>query len=148
RPVFAETVEVGGDRPGPEVGAGAHLRVSDVGQVGDLGALPDLRVLDLDEGPRLRALSERRTRAQVGVRAHLAAVCDLALDEVGVRYEHLGAEDGVDQRGVRADDACAPDARSAAEGRPRLDHGIGLDLDVRVDPGRVRVGDGDAGEHM
>ena len=61
---------------------------------------------------------------------------------------HLGAEDRVDQRRVRADDAARPDARAPAQRRARLDHGVRLDLDVGVDPGRLGVGDRDAGEHV
>ena len=148
RPVLAKAVVVDGDRSGSDVGPGADLGVADVGQVRDLGPLPDLRALDLDEGARLGPLAQRRARAQVGERAHLAAVGDLALDEVGVRRRHIGAEDRVDQGRVRADDAARPDAGAPAQRGARLDHGVRLDLDVGVDPGRRGVGDRDAGEHV
>ena len=65
-----------------------------------------------------------------------------------MRRRHLGAEDRVDQGRVRADDAARPDARAPAQRGARLDHGVRLDLDVGVDPGRLGVGDRDAGEHV
>src|SRR6188472_3884578 len=46
-------VVVGGDRGGPEVGRLSDVRVADVGEVRDLAARADVRVLDLDEGAGL-----------------------------------------------------------------------------------------------
>src|SRR5690606_31878214 len=50
-PVLVGAVVVGEDRAGPDVGLLADLGVSDVGQVRDLGAVPDLGVLGLDVRP-------------------------------------------------------------------------------------------------
>src|SRR5215216_2887575 len=90
--VFAESVPVRGDRAGADVGLLADLRVADVGQVRDLAPGADLGALDLDERPRLGPLAQRRPRADVGERAHRAAVENLALDEVRMAGRRLGAE--------------------------------------------------------
>ena len=89
RPVLAETVVVGGHRPGAEIAAGADVGIADVGEVRDLRALADPRVLDLDEGARLGARLERGAGPEIGEGADLAAVEDLALDQVGVGHEDV-----------------------------------------------------------
>src|ERR671919_273791 len=49
RAVFAESIPVGGDRAGADVGVLTDLRVADVGEVRDLASGPDIGFLDLDE---------------------------------------------------------------------------------------------------
>src|SRR6059058_4611932 len=57
--------EVRRDVPGCDVRALAHLGVADVGEMRDLCARADVRVLDLDERARLGGGAELRARAQV-----------------------------------------------------------------------------------
>src|SRR4051794_5035372 len=147
-PVLAETVVVGGDRAGAEVAAGADLGVADVGEMRDLGALPDLRVLYLDEGADLGVRSELGTGTQIGEGADLGAVIDLALNQVGVRHGDVAAELGVGQGGQRTDRGAGADLGGAAQAGAGLDSGVGGDLDAGVDPGRAGIDDRDPGKHV
>src|SRR3954452_25568572 len=78
RAVLVAPVVVGGDRRGAQVRAGPDVRVPDVAQVRHLRALADVRILDLDERPRLRPLAQEGARAQVGERPDRGAGPDLA----------------------------------------------------------------------
>src|SRR5690606_28474486 len=49
RAMLVEAVVVAGDRTRTDVGARAHVRIADIGEVIDLRACRDHRVLDLDE---------------------------------------------------------------------------------------------------
>src|SRR3954454_4745451 len=74
RAVLGAAVVVRGDVARPDVRALAHVGVADVGEVWDLGALADRRVLDLHEGARLGARVQMGVGAQVGERADRAEV--------------------------------------------------------------------------
>ena len=39
-------------------------------------------------------------------------------------------------------------ARAAAQDRERMDRRVGLELDAGIDPGRLRIHDGDARQHV
>src|SRR5215210_1271349 len=115
--------EVGRDVAGRDVRAGADLGVADVREVGHLRALADVRVLDLHE------------RARLGPRLE---------DCAGAKVTE-GADDrtppnlGIDDHGVRADLSSFGDAGRATQDRELVDDGVGRELHVRVDPGRVRI---------
>src|SRR5258705_1426707 len=69
RAVLAESVVIAGDRAGPDVGPRPDFRVADVGQVIDLGAFADLRLLQFDEVADLAALAEFGARSNPRERA-------------------------------------------------------------------------------
>ncbi len=62
--------------------------------------------------------------------------------------QHTRADRGVDGDHVRADAGPFADRRAAVQHRERADHGVGLDLDRRLDPRRRRVDDRDPREHV
>src|SRR3954469_4694437 len=105
--------KVGGDRARADVRAGADLRVANVGKVWHLCALPDPRVLDLDECPRLRAGLEDGAGAKVTERPDQRARPD----------------PGVDRHHVRADLGALSDLRGAPEDGERVDDGVAVELD-------------------
>jgi hypothetical protein len=148
RLVLVAAVVVGRDRPGADVRTRPDLGVADVRQMGHLRALADGRLLDLDEAARLGAAGQPGLGAQVGVGADGAVVVDLRLDHVGVQDADAGADAGVDHGRMGPDDRIGPNPGAPAQRGPGLDRRVGLDLDVGVDPGRGRVDDGDAGEHV
>src|SRR3954454_2646313 len=108
-------LEVGGHVGGGDVRVMPDFRVSDVGQMRDLGAGADLGVLDLHERADLPALAEARAGSHVRERADLGAGRD-------------------------------PDV--AADHAVRVDRHVGLELDARLDPGRLRVDDRHPREHV
>ena len=123
---------VGGDRAGADVRALADVGIADVREVRHLRTLADVRVLDLHECPGLRARFENRSGAKVTERPD----------------GRLGADDRVDRDGMRADDGACADLRLAAQNRERMDGRVGLELDVGLDPRRLRIDDRDAREHV
>src|SRR5581483_11415530 len=68
--------EVGGDVARGDVRVLPHLRVADVGEVGDLRARADRGVLDLDEGADLCSLADHAHGPDVGERPDLGAALD------------------------------------------------------------------------
>ena len=62
--MLQEAVIIAGNDAGPDIGGHADLRVADIGQVIDLGALLERRVLDLDEIPDPRTPGNDRTRSK------------------------------------------------------------------------------------
>jgi hypothetical protein len=55
---------------------------------------------------------------------------------------------GIDRHHVRADLGARLDHRGAAQDGEGMDRRVGLQLDVGIDPGRRRVDDGDARDHV
>src|SRR5262245_27008731 len=104
--------EVRGDVACPHVRVLTDLGIADVGQVGDLRAGADVRVLDLDEGARLRAGGELRARPQVGERADL----------------HIRADLGIRRHDVRPDLGACGDTGLPAQDRERVDGRVSLEL--------------------
>src|SRR5918992_2666992 len=82
--------EVGRHVAGSDVGVLAHVSIPDVGQMRDLRACPDARVLDLDERARLGVPLEHGARAKVTEGADDRTRADLGVDGHDVRPE-LGA---------------------------------------------------------
>ena len=64
--VLGDAVVVAGNGTRADVGAVAHRRVADVGQVVDLGAFADLGVLDLHEVADVGVVRELRAGAEAG----------------------------------------------------------------------------------
>src|SRR6266511_3947628 len=123
---------VGRDVAGCDIRVFADLRVADVGEVRHLGAGADLRILDLDEGPRLRARTELRTRSEIAERTDLDIRPDL----------------GVDGNRMRPDLRASAHSRAAAQHGERVDGRIGFELDLGIDPRRFRIDDRDPREHV
>src|SRR5213078_292462 len=124
--------EVGGDVPSADVGSLADVRVADVRLVRSLDACAEAGVLDLHERARFGTRLQHRSWAKVKEGPD----------------ERIGADLGVDDDRVRADLRAARDLRLAAEDRERLDRRVRLELDRRVDPGRLRIDDRRPGEHV
>src|SRR5499427_7587349 len=126
---------------GPDVAAdpGAPLRllrlVREVGRDvagGDVRALPHLGVSHIREVRDLRTSADRRV---------------LDLDEgadLRVLADHAHRPDVGERPYLRS----AFDADAAADDRVGLNDHVGLDLDAGLNPGRGRVDDRDAGEHV
>ena len=148
RAVLVLAVVVGGDRSGADVGPLADVGIADVGQVRDLRAGADVRVLDLDERAGLRSLAQHGARAQVRERPDADPVADVGPVEIRVDDRRLVADPRVDQRRERTDPGAPADLGGAVEARERRDHGVLADRHVHVDHGRGRVDDRDAGEHV
>src|SRR4029453_7004382 len=106
------------DRSRADVRLLAHVGVADVGQVRDLRACADARVLDLHECARLRSAFEVGSGAKVTEWADSRIRPDL----------------GVDDDGMRTDDRARPDLRFPANDRERMDLRVGLDLPVGLGP--------------
>ena len=148
RAVLVDAVVVDGHRRGADVRVLADRRVAHVGQVRDLRAGADLRVLRLDERADLarrrrapcraagrrtaRRSRRRRRRARRAVRAH----------DAGPR-----ADLDVGQRGVGADGRALADHGRAVQLRAGQERDVPLQLDVDVDPRGRRVDDRDALAH-
>src|SRR3954465_8688159 len=96
RAVLVATVVIRRDRRGAQVRAGPDVGVTDVAQVRHLRALADVRVLDLDERPRLGPLAQEGAGAEVGEWPHRGAGPYLAPLQVGVDDGHAVAEYRVD----------------------------------------------------
>src|SRR3990170_6549748 len=75
-PVLVEAVIVAGDGAGADVSAGADACVADISEVVNLGALADLRLLDLDEIADMRILCERGTWPQARERSDRRPLAD------------------------------------------------------------------------
>ena len=116
--------------PAAMFGPIADLCVSDVREVWNLRPLSDRGVLDLDERACLRFGLEHGAGAKVTERADQGTLTD----------------GGVADHRVRADLRSRADPAGAADDRERVDHGVGLDLDLGVDPGGLRIDDRDAGQ--
>src|SRR5690242_12811414 len=116
---------VGRDRARADVRPLAHVGIADVGQVRDFRAAAYARVLDLHECARLRSGFE------VGSWAKVTEWAD----------GRIGADLRVDDDRVRADDGARGDLRFALYDGEGADLRVGLDLDVGLDPGRLRVDD-------
>src|SRR3954469_9491690 len=110
----------------------AALCVSDVRLVGHLRALAEVRVLDLHERACFGAGRQHGSRAKV----------------TEWPDQRIGADLGIDHDRVGADFSACCDLRRAPQHRERLDGRVRLELDGRVDPGRLGVDDGRAGEHV
>src|SRR5204863_1093713 len=80
-------IVVGGDVACTDIGAGANLRVADVGEMGDLGILAERGVLDLDERPGLGAGADVGPRPQVAERADRGSRADSGVDGYDVRAD-------------------------------------------------------------
>jgi hypothetical protein len=113
-----------------------------------LGAGANLRVLDLDKGAGLGALSDPGVGPQVGEGADGGLVRNLTADQIGVNDRRAPADRGVDQGGHRPDRAAGSDGGGAAQRGAREDRCVRLDLHVRVDPGGARVVDRDPRPHV
>ena len=106
--VLVLAVVVGGDRSGADVGPLADVGVADVGQVRDLRAGADVRVLDLDERAGLRSLAQHGARPQVRERPDADPVADVGPVEIGV-----------DDRSPGRRLACRSASTADRPGRPR-----------------------------
>ena len=109
-----------------------------------LGALGDVRVLDLHERTGLGVGADPGARAQVGERADGGAGGDRRPNRDRVQDGGAVAELAVADRGVRADVARLADRGAALELAAGLDHGAGADPDVDVGDGASWVDDRDA----
>ena len=146
-PVLVDTVVVGGDRAGPEVRAGADLRVADVRKVWDFRPGADIGVLQLHEGAGLGAVGEAGAGADVRERADLAVVADLGFAGHGVGDHGALAHHDVDEVRVGADDRARRDRRASLEDRARQEAHVGLEHHRRVDVRARRVDHRHAVEH-
>src|ERR1022692_1335351 len=130
-------LEVRGDIPGGDVRVLADLGVPDVGEVRDLRAGADGRLLHLDEGADLCPLAENRARPDVGEGADLDAGRDpdVAPDD-RERMDgdvRLDLDAGLDPRGAGIDDGDAGEHVHLVD--PVAEGGRGgCQLDARVDP--------------
>src|SRR6266540_3346423 len=124
--------EVGRDVPGSDVRVLADLGVADVGEVRHLRPGAELRVLDLHERARSGTGGELRAGAEVTERPGFGVRADL----------------GVDDDCVRADLSSGSDAGLPAQHREGMDRRVRLELDLRVDPRRLRIDDRHAREHV
>ncbi len=147
RAVLVDAVVVDGDRGRADIGALADGGVADVGEVGHLGALAQLRVLDLDIGADLGLAGQPGPRAQVGVGAGGGQLADLGTVRGGVAHTGAGADPGVLEGGVRAHlGALAQVGRALQLGVGQY-HRVRLVGDLDVEPGGRRVHHGHAGPH-
>ena len=148
RPVLVGAVVIAGDRPGADVGARAHLSVSDVGEVVRLGACAEARILDLNVVAHTGALAERCPRAQTRKGADGTPSRDVGGFEhrVGVDLRIVIDHRVGDDHPLGEPAACAG-ACGAGEPNPRLKHRVAPDRDPGVDPGVVWVLEGDPLTH-
>src|SRR5919197_3861070 len=123
---------VRGDRARCDVRILTDVGVADVRQVRHFRSLPNAGVLDLDEGPYLDVGRQHGPRPQVGKRAYRRPRPDVRVDDDRMRADlRTGANDG-----------------PSPQHRERMDDGVGLDLDVRVDPGGGGIDDRDTCEQV
>jgi hypothetical protein len=123
---------VNGDPAGADVRLRADLGVADVGQVRHLCPFSDPRVLQFDERARLCSGFQHGSGAKVTERANQRSLSDL----------------GVDRDHVRPDLGADKHARRPTQDGEGVDDCVRLELDLRVDPGRQRIDDRRAGEHV
>src|SRR6266566_4843419 len=116
---------VNGDPAGADVRLRADLGVADVGQVRHLCPFSDPRVLQFDERARPCSGLQHGSGAKVTEWANKRSLSDL----------------GIDRDHVRADLGAAEHAGRATQDGKRVDDRVGLELDLRVDPGRQRIDD-------
>src|SRR5690606_27640572 len=128
--ILAETVVVAGDRAGADIGFGTDAGIADIGQVIDLGAGLDARLLHLDEIADMRLRPDLGARTQPRVRADRGAGLNARADDVAV------AQDG--------DIVADRDAR--AEDHERLDHHLAAEHRVGLQEYRLGRHHGDAGQ--
>ncbi len=124
--------KVHGDASRRDVRVLTDVRVAEVRQVRHFRPSPDARVLDLNECPGLGACLEDRAGAKVTEWPHERALPDL----------------GVDDHGMGTDLGASSDAGGTPDDGERMHHRVGLDLDLCVDPRRLRVDDRDPREHV
>src|SRR5712692_2366259 len=132
RLVLDLAVEVGGDRPGADVGVLAHRRVAQVGDVRHLAAAADRGAHELGEAADVDVLVDDRPRPDLH---EGAAVRPVAYARVLYMY-------------VRSNAAGLADHRVALDMGEGLDDGVLADADGAVDEGAGGVGDRDAGRHV
>jgi hypothetical protein len=123
-PVFVHPVVVGGNRTSTNIGALPDVGIADVGEVGNLGAARQGRVLDFHERSNLAVFANISTWAQKGERANVRAGANIGT--LGMGSNHCGtlANDGVGERRVRSDNRTGGNAGVPAE----LDAGENLDI--------------------
>ena len=147
--MLADAVVVAGDRPGPDVDVGPDRRVAEVRQVVRLGPGPQGGLLQLHEVADLGALANRRPgrRCANGPTAAPSATC-APDDQAEVVDRHAVADLRVGDAHVRLDLARRPDPRLPFDDHAGVNHRVGANLDVRIDVGRGRVDERDAGRHQ
>src|SRR5690606_36933556 len=112
------------------------------------GALADPRVLHLHMRTGLGAGTEDGAGAEVGEGADGRTGADLRAYRDGVGDHGALADLGVGQGGAGADLGAGRDGGAAVTLGAGVDHGVGGEGDVDVDPGGLRVDDGDPGAHV
>src|SRR5919106_2532772 len=134
RLVLATPVVIDRDRRRTDVRILPNGGVADVGQMRNLAARTDHRLLDLDERSGLGALLQPRLGPQVAERPDLRAGPDPRGYSDAEGHVRLGADRRVDKAGVGTDDRAARDGGRALQvgarqqHRVRLDHAVGLDV--------------------
>jgi hypothetical protein len=123
---------VRGDVPRRNVRVLADVRVAEIGQVRHLRPGSDPRVFDLHEGACLGVVVQDRAGAKVTERTDRDALAD----------------PGVDDDRMRPDLGAGGNRRRTPEHGERMDHDIRAEADLGVDPGRHRVHDRHACEHV
>ena len=131
----------------PDVGADSDLGVADIRQVRDLRAIADGRVLDLDVRPSLRVVTEHGSGTQICERSDRGTRSDDGQLRPGVNDGRIRADLAGDERAARTDTRTGRHGGGAAQRRVRQDSGIGLDLDIDIEPCRRRIEDRDAVAH-
>ena len=126
------TVVVGGDIAGANVRILADGGVAHVGEVGDLAACAERRVLRFGEG------ADARVRMEVGP-------CPQVCEGPGLC---AGVEHRVGQDAVRTGLGTRGETRCAPKDREGVDDAVGGQRDGRVDVGRGRVNDARTGQEM
>src|SRR3712207_2079545 len=121
-PALVLAVVVGGDSPGPEVGALPDLSVSDVGEVRDLAPPPHPRVLDLAVGSDLRPRPEDGPRPQEGVGADARPLPHLRAPPYRMPHERPVAYRRIQAVCRRADDAVGTYLRDRKSTRLNSSH--------------------------
>src|SRR5680860_601780 len=109
--MLGEAIVIAGDGAGADVSLRAHAGIANIGEVVNLGAFVNLRILDLDEIADMRVLGKRGTGPEPGERPNAGA---------GSNARLLDVTKGSDGGAVFDGDAGA-------------DHDIGLDGHVAAD---------------
>ena len=146
--MLVHAVIVAGDRPRPDIGLGADRGVADIGEMGDLGAAADARLLQLDEVADLRPDPDVREGPEVAEGAELRLRLDDGLGKNAVRLEGDAVADTAGAHvAARSDHAVGPDGGRAFQDDAGIDHRVGPDPYGVVDVGRRRIQDGHALAH-